>query len=358
MRHPAIPIILDAEQTPVFRLATAPVDARLAVASQLAPETLPPEWIARLALRYAEVLVQAGDLDRAKQWLKVAARDGADDRLGDVRRSVLEARCAIRGENLGGAQAALRGAISQLAPLEADPVAHARARLWVDLATAELQIVEGRFGAVITLLDGRVRASGVFTSQDDVWRAHTLLGKAYQARLAFARAADLLQAVVDQCRTHDAAQDEADALVALGQCLLAEGDQAGALAAFERARSLAAPGHAIFKGATAALVTGRMATGDLDGAIQAAQRAGIEAAQADDARTYLEAVGLVTHLLRLKGDHKQAYRTLLGVYGQLRQRFGDPAAAPALALIELLQRDLGPARFEALAAELVAELSG
>jgi hypothetical protein len=85
------------------------------------------------------------------------------------------------------------------------------------------------------------------------------------------------------------------------------------------------------------------------------QHAGIEAARANDAKTYLETVGVSTHLRRMLGQHAQAYRELLGVYGLLTQRFGADAAAPIVALMDTLRADLGDAAFEALSAELLAE---
>jgi hypothetical protein len=51
--HPAIAVILMVEGTPAFLHAARALDAECAVATQLAPETLPPAWTRRLALRYA-----------------------------------------------------------------------------------------------------------------------------------------------------------------------------------------------------------------------------------------------------------------------------------------------------------------
>lgn len=353
--HPAIALILEAEATPVFRRAAAPAESLLAVASQTDPESLPAPWVARLALRFADVLTQIEALDRAEQWLGIAdARLAAAEPAARVDRETTAARLALRRGRPGDAQGALARARSALdAGLSATARAGRETRLAI--ATAELYVDQAIFAPIIPLLAPRLEVERGFAGIDDLWRLQRLLGLACHSRLDFARAADSYQACADLCAAHDAHADRADALIALGQCALALGDFVRGLTCFRDAHALSDPRADTFKGATGGLVTALLAAGDPDAALQAAKDAATQAARADDYRGYVEIVGVVTHLNRILRRHEAAYRQLLAIYGQLLQRFGPKAAEPITRLIDLLRADLGDAAFEALSARLLEE---
>lgn len=347
--HPATPLIVEAEAIPGFHFETERVEKLLAVASQLAPATLPPAWIVRLAHRYADVLIQQGALDRAAIWLGTAGKHLGDDPAPRVEHGALEARLATRRGDEPAATRALRSAERAL---EDRAESHAR----LSIAHAELHTRRGAWGAVVPLLEAELDRAGAFDRLDDLWRAERLLAFACRNRLDFARAAELYHAIADLAALHDAPRDRAEALVGLGQSLIALGRGDEAMAALTTAQALAPGDTLTWKDATAAVVAGHLATGDADAALTTARDAAIALAGRDDARGYLEAVGLVVHLHRIRGEHAIAYRTLLGIHGLVQQRFGEAATAPIKALIDQLAADLGPEKFEAMAQALLAEL--
>ncbi|MEZ4432408.1 MAG: hypothetical protein R3F65_08335 [bacterium] len=175
-------------------------------------------------------------------------------------------------------------------------------------------------------------------------------------RLDFTRAAELCHAIAGLAALHDAPRDRAEALVGLGQSLIALGRGDEAMAALTTAQTLAPGDTLTWKDATAAVVAGHLATGDADAALTTARDAAIALAGLDDARGDLEAVGLVVHLHRIRGEHAVAYRALLGIYGLVQQRYGEAATAPIKALIDQLQADVGAEKFDAMATALLAEL--
>lgn len=348
--HPATPLIVEAEGTPGFHFETARVERLLAVASQLEPAALPAPWVTRLALRYADVLIQTGALDRAATWLGTAEAK-LEGPAARVEHAASAARLCVRREDAVGARRALRLAEQAIAESGGGPEA---ARLAI--AHAEMHALRGVYGPVIPLLEPELQRAGAFTRIDDLWRAQRLLATAHRNRLHFERAAELFEAVGDLCAAHDAPRDRSEALMTRGQCLMGVGQSEAAMAALREAQRLAPSGTLTHKDATAALLAGWMAEGDGEQALETARALGIELAKRDNARGYLETVGLVTHLHRIRGEHAAAYRMLLGVYGLVKQRFGDDATRPIVALIDRLKGDLGPQRFEAMAAELLAEM--
>ena len=358
--HPAIAVILMVEGTPAFLHAARALDAECAVASQLAPGTLPPAWTRRLALRYADVLVQTGSLERAAVWANIAGRGldaenahAPEDAEWHVRWRTARARVALRSGRGAEGVAELNAAAEARAlcppalalTLETDAL----------LVQAEAAIQRGEHGAIVGWLAPRLDIPGTFGSVDALWRAHRLIGFAAQATLRFARARAAFEAAAALARDHDAADDEADALTAAAQCALGAGDLPGARAAIEKALERAQPGGPARALASTTTFTLLLASDAPEAALRAVQQAGVEAARANDAKTYLETLGVSTHLRRMLGQHAQAYRELLGVYGLLTQRFGADAAAPIVALMDTLRADLGEAAFEALSAQLLAE---
>jgi tetratricopeptide (TPR) repeat protein len=358
--HPAIAVILMVEGTPAFLHAARALDAECAVATQLAPESLPPAWTRRLALRYADVLVQTGALDRAAIWADVAGQGLNAENAHAPENAEMHARW-----RMSRARVALRSGRGAQGVAELNAAAEARAlcpaavalTLETDalLAQAEAAIQRGEYGAIVGWLAPRLELPGAFGSVDALWRAHRLIGFAAQATLRFARARAAFEAAAALARDHDAADDEADALTAAAQCALGAGDLAGARGAITRALAITQAGSPARALASTTSFTLLLASDEPEAALSAVQRAGIEAARANDAKTYLETVGVSTHLRRMLGQHAQAYRELLGVYGLLTQRFGADAAAPIVALMDTLRADLGDAAFEALSAELLAE---
>lgn len=357
--HPAIALVLAAEARPCFQHATSEVEQWLAVASQTSPESLPPAWVARLAARFADVLVQAGALDRAELWLRtLTAHAEAAEPATRVDRFVVESRLACRRgafqasiAALGQARAALN-AWDRLDPPGAERNARA---MRIALATAEYHALRQERPAAEALLVALLAAPDTFASIDDLWRAHRLLGAVRQSALRFAEAAPEFANAADICTLNDAPVDAADALLALGQCRIGAGDLEGGLAVLRQAHAQVPAGHALFGGATGVLVTGLMAAGDLDAALDAARAAGIAAAGADDARAYLEILGVMVSLLRLGRRHEEAYRLLLDLYAGLSARFGEAAGQAVVQHIDLLRADLGEAEFEALSARLLSE---
>jgi|GEM_PF-5970049 len=352
--HPAIAVIQMVEGTPAFLFAARGLDAECAVASQLSPETLPAAWARRLALRYADVLVQTGALDRAATWAELAGRAlPEDDADGRARWHTMRARVALRQGHAVEGLAALHAADQARRECPAEVAAALETDLLIAQAEAALQ--RGEPMSVRGWLEPRLDLPGAFGSVDALWRAHRLIGFAAQATLRFARARAAFEAAAALARDNDAADDEADALTAAAQCALGAGDLAGARGAITRALAITQAGSPARALASTTAFTLLLASDEPEAALSAVQRAGIEAARANDAKTYLETVGVSTHLRRILGQHAQAYRELLGVYGLLTQRFGADAAAPIVALMDTLRADLGDAAFEALSAELLAE---
>jgi len=352
--HPAIALILMVEGTPAFAHAAHALDAECAVASQVAPETLPAEWVRRLALRYAHVLVQTGALERAATWAEVAGQGRvAEDALGRAHWHLARARIALRSGRGAEGVAELHAAAEAraLCPPAVAPALETDALL----AQAEAAIERGEHTAIVGWLEPRLALPGAFAGVDALWRTHRLIGFAAQATLRFARARAAFEAAAALARDHDAADDEADALTAAAQCALGAGDLQGARAAIERALARAQPGGPARALASTTAFTLLLASDEPEAALREVQQAGIEAARANDAKTYLDTVGVSTHLRRMLGQHALAYRELLGVYGLLSQRFGVAAAAPVVTLLDTLRADLGDAAFEALSAELLAE---
>ncbi len=351
--HPAIPVILAAEGTPLLGHAHERVVAPLEAASQQAPEALPDPWVVRLALRLAEGLLMARAPERAALWVGVAGERLATARPRDrVAHATLTARLALAADP----QAPLADTLTEArlalvaAPLDERDALETRIRL----VEAEAAWRQGLFGPVLERLSSRLRQANAFARIDDLWRAQRLLGLARQARLDFAGAADAFTQALDVCEAHDAPLDTAETLLHLGQCRLALNDAAGAIEAFTRAQGLAPPDSAPFQANVGALAMARLAVGEPDAAIAEAQQGAVAAARADNHRAYIQWVGVVTHLHRVLGRHEAAYRQLLGIYGTLRRGLGEAAAAPVLGLIDTLRADLGDEAFEALSARLLA----
>ncbi len=344
--HPAIPLILDAEQTPAFEFETERVQAMLAEASRLDPETLEPAWVLRLAQRMADVLLQARAFERADKWLGVA-RTRVSAPLEQLNQRLLEARASLRRGAVD--ETAVPRIRRQLQQLDAQPAHETR----LALLEAEAAVAAGTYLAALEHIAPRLETRDAFANADDLWRAQRLMATCAQARLDFRTARDAFAAAAELGDLHDAPRDRAAALVGQGQCTLGLGDYEGGLACFREARELApddgAPG--------AALTSALLATGDVGAAIRSASEAAVRAARRDDSKGYLQILAAITHLHRLQGTHRQAYEALLGVYGQLLQRFGEAAARPVTQLIDLLRRDLGDEAFEALSAQILAERS-
>lgn len=352
--HLAIPLILTAEGMPAFRFEIERALETLAVASRTAPETLPDRWVVRLAHRFADVLLVRRDetaLKRADTWLSTAAKHFGDDPAERVDHGALTARLQLRRGDAVGARRALRSAERALAHSDPGPQ---QAR--VQIAHAEVHALRGVYGPVIPLLEPELSRPGAFGRIDDLWRAQRLLAFAHRNRLHFDRAAALYRAVADLCATHEAPRDQSEALTSLGQSLMGIGRGDEAMAALEEAQRLAPGDTTTYKDASAALVAGWMGTGDGERALAEARKVGLELARQGDARGYIETMGLITHLHRIRGEHAVAYRMLLGIFGLVKQRFGDGATRPVAALIEQLEADLGPAEFEALSARILAEM--
>jgi tetratricopeptide (TPR) repeat protein len=346
--HPAIVLILEAEGTPTFQHAAAKVLDLLAAATAQDPEALPSEWVVRLALRMAEVLVvRREELGRARLWLEQAERHlGSDDAALQWRLGVLRARAL-------GWSGALDEASQALDALPSAPAPWCAAQR--DVARAELCFMRTAWGPVEGLLAPHLQTHDAFQSLDDLWRAMRLLASARRNRLDLEGAEPLWRAVAQTCEVHGAALDEADARIALGQCLLGLGRTDEGVAQLELALERAKADPKVWQQVAANLTTALMAAGDLEAALSQTQRAAQRAAQDDDAHTYMMCLSAGVALYRLARRHKDAYRELLAVYGELLGKFGPDAAAKVLPLIEGLRADLGDEAFEALSSELLAE---
>ncbi|MFT5429897.1 MAG: tetratricopeptide (TPR) repeat protein [Myxococcota bacterium] len=353
--HPALALLIEAEATPVFRFATEDVETTLAVASQIEPEQMSDALVLRLAHRFADVLIQAGSLDRAATWLLTASRRlNAAGAVARVHHLALTARLhGARGQLVEGAAAVVRG-LAAVEACAAEP--GARAELTnLDIAASEIDLRRAVFGPIIERLTPHLRSKGAFTGIDAVWRAHHLLAAANHATLNFQAASDLYQVAADLCAVHNANRDEAEALVSAGQCAIALERPDDGVALISRAHRLVKSDTSTHHDALGALVAALMERGDSEGALKAARSGGVEAAKADDYTGYVQFVGITTHLLRIERRYEEAYLQLLGIYGQLTQKFGPAAGAPITALIDIIKTDLGDAEFEALSARLLAQ---
>jgi tetratricopeptide (TPR) repeat protein len=326
----------------------------LAAATAQDPEALSSEWVVRLALRMAEVLVvRREELGRARLWLEqaeghLARLDGDEPPQAALgwRLALLRAR-ALAWENK------LDEASQALDALPAPPAPWCAAQR--DVARAELCLMRTTWGPIEGLLAPHLQTHDAFQSLDDLWRAMRLLASARRNRLEFAGAEPLWRAVAQTCEAHDAPLDEADARIALGQCLLGLGRTDEGVAQLELALERAKADPKVWQQVAANLTTALMAAGDLEAALSQTQRAAQRAAQDDDAHTYMMCLSAGVALYRLARRHKDAYRELLDVYGELLGKFGPDAASKVLPLIESLRADLGDEAFEALSAELLAE---
>ena len=363
--HPALPLLRLAETTPALPYTWQAAHDACAVASQAEPETLPAPAVFRLALRFAEVLWTARQFDRATTWLGVATRDGAPQAEGRAELAVLRARMAVTQSPptpmgteapFAAALVAAREAVAQAAPIALDPAAPplaVAARL--ALLEAEAAVAQGDTELALVALPPLLAHGGRLHRIDDLWRVQRLLAFAHQARLNFAQAAPLYAANAELALQHEAPLDAAESKLAESQCQVALGEAGAAHDALVAAAHLAPPDSVVFRAVAGGAALLALAEGRPDEALARTRAAAAEAAAADQHRAFVELVGLATHIQRGLGRHEDAFREVLSVYSQLNTRLGPDAAAPMLALIEHIQRDLGAEAFEALSARILAE---
>jgi hypothetical protein len=357
LSHPALPLLRLAETTPALPYTWQAAHDACAVASQTEPESLPPTAIFRLALRFAEVLWTAKQLDRAETWLGVAERDGQPDVSGRAELAILRARLAVTRcapePTPMGSEAPFAEALAQArkAAEAASPAPSTAANPPPALA-ARLALLEAEAAVALPPL---LAHPGRLHRIDDLWRVQRLLAFAHQARLNFELAAPLYAANAELAEQHEAPLDAAESLLAEAQCRVALDEAQAAHAALTRAAHLAPPDSVVFRAVAGGAALLALAEGRPDEALARAHAAAVEAAQADQHRAYVELVTLATHIRRILGQHAQAFREVLSIYSQLNARLGPEGAAPMLTLIEHIQRDLGPQAFEALSAQILAE---
>lgn len=357
--HPALPLIVLAETTPAFGYNTLPAEEACAVASQVEPETLPEDLLLRLAVRFAKVLWAAKAHDRLPIWQKIAAEHAQDHPQILAELAVLEAREAINLVRLPinfealPFAAALERAQEQVDALGEAAPAPLRTRL--ALAHAEAASVLGYHQQVLQRLSPLPAHPDHFDHIEDLWRVQRLLARAHQMRLDAVRGYALFEVNAELSLQQEAPLDAGEALIGQAECALALGRAAEAAELLQRAQSLAPSNSPVFRSAAASTALLMLSEGRTEDALQQVRSAAIEAAQNDQHYSYVEFVRLYTHILRILQRHEQALRELLGIYGRLKGNLGDAAAAPILALIEYIERDLGPERYEALAAQLLAE---
>jgi hypothetical protein len=344
-------LILEAEATPSFEPLSEDAYNLLAVASQQDPASLEPPWVVRLSLRLGELLLARKELERAAVWADNARRHlGAEADHQEIEVMALEARlCAARGE-VDEANRRLGEARVRLAGLPEAPA-------WVggvlELALAELHYGQAIFAPIALLVEPLLTAPGRLARLDDLWRALWLAAHARQVRLELAEAAQHFRALLALCLEHGAPTQAADARLGLAQCLIGLGELGQGLELLQA--SLATAQGRDWHAAAALVTTATLSTGDIDGACAVAEAAATQAAHRDDYARYVQIVGVITALRRLQRRHKEAYKNLLNIYGILKNKFGDRAAAPILSQIEALRLDLGEEGFEALSAELLLE---
>lgn len=346
-------LILEAEATPIFRHQSQPVLDLLSVASQLDPESLEDRWVVRLALRLADVLIMRGELERAGTWLGVARErlprlEEADGALRS-RAALQQVRLQIAERKLEAAGEALQRARAQQARGAAAPL-----RTLLALVDAELHFALASYEPVGLLLEPLLSQPDAFSSVDELWRAVSLCARAHQHLLDFELAQLHFARLVDMAQIHEAHQEEADARLGLGQSLLGQGLIKEGVEEMRQARGLAT--GQLWQQAMGLLTTALLADQDMAQATEVAKEAAVAAARADDYATYIQTVGVVTSLYRLQRRHKEAYKDLVRIHGMLQAKFGPEAAAPVRAQIGVLREDLGEEAFEALSAQILAEL--
>ncbi len=357
--HLAIPLIIEAEGTAAFQHNIPAVEALLATATDIDidPDSLPPLWVARLALRLADIMLQSVQLDRARIWLDAAQgqldkiADLPDHLALDLRLQTHRARLLALDLQPDKARAHIARLRARLDKLDAPPPA-ARARL--DLVAAELHALERHYPFVEEILDRHLHREGAFDAPDDLWRALGLMAQAHQMCFEFDQAAARYEALRDLCEALGSPLDANDALLGLGQCQIGRGDFQAGLATIALATGRFP--DALRHDATARLIGAHLANADPEAALVVAEQAAADAAAHDDYVGYVRLLGVITALYRALQRHKDAYRNLVTIHGFLHARFGDEAAAPIKNLINTLRDDLGEDRFEALAAELLAEM--
>jgi len=357
-----------AELEPAFKHRGAEAARALDRATALLATESDPARELRAALRGAQLALIADDAARARELAELAlvCARRADDVAAGLAADALLLRARLLAGELDACreqlQALARELLQQVTPAPPlQQVSASRAELQLALAAAELHLVDGDFAAAAeryqSALDALPRR-GRDALVDEEFQA--LQGVALTAQLGRrpGRAAEHLRRLLELTVRYQAARDELDARLALGNTLVSLGKLPEARRQLDRARALAGTAGGVDErllaasSAALAALHARDFAVALDRAYEALRHAG---RGKRDVTAYVAAISLIASIHVARENFAEAYLALANGAAALRHVVGPVAAALLEVEVDALREQLGHDRFEQMCADILAQ---